>query len=437
VLVVLASRPEAIPMLPGALQRLLGGVAGARIALEGLDGVELGELATGKTLRRFHAPADSGRGALDQTGNYLAARGRVIDVWAPRDPAHTIVDVRRGGPDVVDTPSPDAVHMIRYRKSDRSLVRIDRRSGAEVALESCITADGSPRFEVDDSGRFVVSQGDQVNYYAADATRPRRMDASEPILRTVLSPDGRGFAALAAANTAYLWTDPGRPAHIVDVGVDGLRLLMFDATGTRLATSSNSRGVQVVSDTTSVQVAPPEPGKGHLPIDVSGDGRTLAVLQVRAGTVVLHDFTTAATRTVPVVVPMRDTGYFGLVVAHDGSQIAVHDAERLFLIDAASGAMRQLDAGGNIWSLAFDRGGGLLYGAVGDAVQAWDLGDLSVTPMWATNGPGRLLRLSPTGALTTRENGEVRRFALELVPREPGPLQAWLRERSAALNPAG
>lgn len=277
--------------------------------------IELEELATGRTTRRFHASAGSGEGVLDQAGHYLAARGRVIDVWAPRDPAHAIVDVRRGGPDVVETPSPDAIYMIRYRKSDRSLVRIDRRSGAEVALESCITADGSPRFEVDDRGRALVSQGSPVNYYTADATRPRRMDVPEPIARTVLSPDGRGLAAVAV------------------------------------------------------------------------------------------------------------------------SQVAVSDAERLFLIDAASGAMRQLDAGGNIWGMVFDPAGNLLFGAVGDAVQAWDLSDLSVTPMWASHGPGRLLRLSPTGALTTRENGEARRFALELVPREPAPLQAWLRERSAALNP--
>ncbi len=60
-------------------------------------------------------------------------------------------------------------------------------------------------------------------------------------------------------------------------------------------------------------------------------------------------------------------------VAHDGSRIAVSDAERLFVVETAAGAVRQLDAGANFGSLQFDRGGELLFGAVGETLQVWDL----------------------------------------------------------------
>lgn len=88
VLVVLASRPEAVPMLPGALQRLLGG-GGARIVLDGLDGVELAELATGMGVAPL-SPAACERLRAQTDGNPLYAQALLEEV--PEQVAHPSAD---------------------------------------------------------------------------------------------------------------------------------------------------------------------------------------------------------------------------------------------------------------------------------------------------------------------------------------------------------
>jgi tRNA A-37 threonylcarbamoyl transferase component Bud32/WD40 repeat protein len=396
--------------------------------------LELGELATGGVLRRFHALA-GGDGELDAAGNYLSSRGRLIDVWSARDRAHSIVDLRKHHPDLTHTPSPDGGVLVRHRKSDRSLARIDVRDGSVVPLESCVGADGPVRFAVDDGGRILASQGaGALHLYTAGSTTPRAIaGVSEPIREVFLGADGQGFAALSAAGTAYVWSGPEQPMRSFDVGAGGFPYLWFDPSGKRVASMSESGGVQLVDAGQRVQVLPPAKGSGNL--EFSGDGRTLVALQLTGGALAVHDLASATTRPVPVALALRPQSYFGLAVAHDGGMVAVSDTERLFLVDPVSGSQRQVDAGGAIWSLRFDPAGDRLFAAVGDAIQAFDLTDLSATPLWTTHGRARLMWLSSAGALMTREDGEIHRFELGLVPREPGPLQAWLRERSAALNP--
>lgn len=69
--------------------------------------------------------------------------------------------------------------------------------------------------------------------------------------------------------------------------------------------------------------------------------------------------------------------------------------------------MRKVDAGARIGSLQFAPDGDLLFGAVGDFMQAWDLDSLPPTPLWRTRGFARLAHVTADGALVTREEGEI------------------------------
>jgi hypothetical protein len=256
-----------------------------------------------------------------------------------------------------------------------------------------------------------------------------------PIRRAFLAPDGRGFAALTTSGTAHVWTDPDAAPRSFDVGAKGLPNLIYDRTGSRLVATSADRGVQVLRDGAVTPVHVPGDPKEHAMMRLSGDDRWLVALRIGSAAIVLHDLTTGATRQLDLGRSLRADGYFDLQIAHDGARIAVTEGEQLFLVDVASGAVRKVDAGANIWAVQFEPGGDLLFGAVGDFVQAWDLERLTVTPLWQTRGFARLVHLTPDRELVTREEGEIHRFAFGTVPREPEALHAWLRERAARLGP--
>ncbi|MDC0715598.1 WD40 repeat domain-containing serine/threonine protein kinase [Nannocystis bainbridge] len=399
--------------------------------------LDLGELATGAVLRRFHAPADYDYGQLDHAGRYLARRGPAIDVWEPRDAAHTIVDLRRGLANTSTLHSPAAKFLIRHHKPTGALTRIDTRAGTSQPLAPCLTAgEGGVSIVVDETGRALVSHGGKLDLYAAGSDQPRAIaGVVEPVLRVFLAPDGRGFAAIAVDGTVYAWSDPDTSPRSFEGGDGGWRTLMYDPGGARLASLSSTGGVQVFADGALTQVMAPVSPKVNLNMDMSGDGRWLVALELGSGRLVVHDLVARTTRPLDVALGLRAEGYFGLRVSHDGQRIAVSDGERLFLVDAATAAVRSIDAGGNIWSMQFDPGGELLFGAVGDTMQVWELESMTATPMWTTKGFARLLQLGPDGELVAREDGEVHRFALGLVPRSPAELQAWLRAQVARLTP--
>ncbi|MBZ5712432.1 serine/threonine-protein kinase [Nannocystis pusilla] len=400
--------------------------------------LELGDLATGAVTRRFVAgPARDG-GQLDHAGRYVAARGAAIDVWQRRDPAHTIVDLRRDLADTLHHHSPHGKFLVRQHKPSGALTRIDTRTGEAQPLAPCLApGEKIGWILIDEEGRALVRHDDgRLDLYLAGSTEPRAIaGVGEPIRWTYLSPDGRGFAALAAGGTAYVWADPDAAPRTFDAGAKGFRYLFYDRSGSRIVSLSSDRGVQVFSGgaLTSVPV-PAEPQEGSVTMVLSGDGRWLAGTRLGTGTLVLHDLEAGTTRQLDLGLSLRAEGYHGLEIAHDGARIAVTEEERLFLVDVASGAVQKVDAGANIWSLQFEPAGELLFAAVGDAVQAWDLARLTATPLWKTAGFARQSHLTPDGELVTREQGEVHRFAFAAVPREPEALHAWLRDRAARLG---
>ncbi|PCC74466.1 Serine/threonine protein kinase [Nannocystis exedens] len=399
--------------------------------------LDLGDLATGAVVRRFlPGPARDG-GQLDHAGRYLAARGPAIDVWQRRDPAHTLVDLHRGLADTTHHNSPDGKFMIRQHKPSGALTRIDTRTGAAQPLTTCLAAgEKTSWIAVDETGRALVPHGTALDLYLPGVTEPRAIaGVSGPIRQALLAPDGRGFAVLTVSGTVHAWSDPDAAPRTFDAGAKGMRGLMYAPGGDDLAAMSADRGVQVLRDGAITPVPAPGDPEQTVSMALSGDGRWLVALRMGTGTLVLHELTTGATRQLDLGLSLRAEGYHQVELAHDGAQIAVSEEERLFLVDVASGAVRKVDAGANIWSLQFEPGGDLLFGAVGDFMQAWDLRSLTPTPLWRTRGFARLAHITPDGELVTREEGEVHRFAFGLVPREPEALHAWLRERAARLGP--
>ncbi|WAS90239.1 serine/threonine-protein kinase [Nannocystis punicea] len=399
--------------------------------------LDLGDLTTGAVVRRFVAGSARDGGQLDHAGRYLAARGAAIDVWERRDPAHAIVDLYRGMADTAHHNSPDGKFLVRHHKPSGALVRIDSRTGAAQPLAPCLAADEKTGWmAIDEDGRVLVPHGDALHLYPADSAQPRAIaGVAEPIRRAFLAPDGRGFAVLTVRGAAHVWTDPDAAPRSFDVGTKKLPNLVYARAGSRLVATSADRGVQVFRDGAITPVPVPGDPMETIMADLSGDDRWLVALRLGTGTIVLHDLTTGATRQLDLGRSLGTEGSFGLRIAHDGARIAVTESERLLLVDVANGSVRTVDAGANIWNLQFEPGGDLLFAAVGDFVQAWDLERLTATPLWKTRGFARLLHVTPDRELVTREDGEIHRFAFGMVPREPEALHAWLRERAARLGP--
>ncbi|MCY1064009.1 serine/threonine-protein kinase [Nannocystis sp. RBIL2] len=397
--------------------------------------LELGDLATGAVVRRFSAGSARDGGQLDHAGRYLAARGPAIDVWERRDPAHAIVDLHRGLADVAHHNSPDGTFLVRHHKPSGALVRIDSRTGAEQPLAPCLAAgEKTAWMAIDEDGRVLVPHGAALHLYPAGSTEPRAIaDLAEPIRQVLLAPDGRGFAALTVGGTVHVWSDPDAAPGRFDAGAKGARGLMYARGSNHLASMSSDLGVQVFRAGALTTLAAPGDAEQTVVMELSGNGRWLLTLRFDTGALVRHDLTTGAAHPLDLGVNLRAQGYHRMHIADDGARIAVSEEERLFILDVASGAVRKVDAGANIWSMQFAPDGDLLFGAVGDYMQAWDLDSLTATPLWRTRGFARLAHITADGALVTREEGEIHRFAVAQVPREPEALHAWLRTRAARL----